>query len=82
MKARESIELLQRRMNETIIGQEHVIDRLILGLLADGNILVEGLPGLAKTQSIKAMARSIESKFYTFPYQSCRSLNPSINQES
>ncbi len=63
MKARESIELLQSRMNETIIGQEHVIDRLILGLLSDGNILVEGLPGLAKTQSIKAMARSIESKF-------------------
>lgn len=63
MTARESIELLQRRMNETIIGQEHVVDRLILGLLADGNILVEGLPGLAKTQSIKAMASTIESKF-------------------
>ena len=63
MTPRESIELLQRRMNEAIIGQEHVVDRLILGLLADGNILVEGLPGLAKTQSIKAMARSVESKF-------------------
>lgn len=63
MTARESIELLQRRMNEAIIGQEHVINRLILGLLSDGNILVEGLPGLAKTQSIKAMAKNIESKF-------------------
>lgn len=63
MTARESIELLQRRMNESIIGQEHVVDRLVLGLLADGNILVEGLPGLAKTQSIKAMARNVESKF-------------------
>jgi len=63
MTPRESIELLQRRMNEAIIGQEHVVNRLILGLIADGNILVEGLPGLAKTQSIKAMARNIESKF-------------------
>jgi len=63
MTARESIELLQERMNEAIIGQEHVVDRLILALLADGNILVEGLPGLAKTQSVKAMARTIESKF-------------------
>lgn len=63
MTARESIELLQKRMNEAIIGQEHVVDRLILALLADGNILVEGLPGLAKTQSVKAMARTIESKF-------------------
>ena len=63
MTARESIELLQQRMNEAIIGQEHVVDRLILALLSDGNILVEGLPGLAKTQSVKAMARTIESKF-------------------
>jgi len=63
MTARESIELLQRRMNEAIIGQEHVIDRLILALLADGNILVEGLPGLAKTQSVKTIAGNIESKF-------------------
>lgn len=63
MTAREAIELLQQRMNEAIIGQEHVVDRLILALLSDGNILVEGLPGLAKTQSVKAMARTIESKF-------------------
>lgn len=63
MTARAAIEVLRERMNEVIIGQEHVIDRLILGLLADGNVLVEGLPGLAKTQSVKALARNIESKF-------------------
>ncbi|NOR56815.1 MAG: AAA domain-containing protein [Sulfurovum sp.] len=63
MTARAAIDLLRERMNEVIIGQEHVIDRLILGLLADGNVLVEGLPGLAKTQSVKALARNIESKF-------------------
>jgi len=70
MTARASIELLQRRMNEAIIGQEHVVDRLILALLADGNILVEGLPGLAKTQSVKAMARNIESKFSRIQFTS------------
>jgi len=63
MTTRESMKLLQRRMNEIIIGQEHVVDRLILVLLADGHILVEGLPGLAKTESVKALARNIESKF-------------------
>ena len=63
MTAREGIALLRERMNEVIIGQPHVIDRLILGILADGNILVEGLPGLAKTQSLKALANNVESKF-------------------
>ncbi len=43
---------LKARMQQSIIGQEEVIDRLIIGLLADGNLLVEGLPGLAKTRAI------------------------------
>lgn len=63
MTARESIALLQKRMNESTIGQEHIVDRLIMGLLADGNMLVEGLPGLAKTRVVRSMADVIESKF-------------------
>ncbi|MBD3790354.1 MAG: MoxR family ATPase [Campylobacterales bacterium] len=63
MTPKEAIELLEQRMNETIIGQEHIVERFIMGLLADGNILVEGLPGLAKTKTVKTMADIIESKF-------------------
>ncbi|MEY3090862.1 MAG: hypothetical protein RL113_1178, partial [Pseudomonadota bacterium] len=45
MTPKESIALLQQRMNRSILGQEHIVKRLIMGLLADGNILIEGLPG-------------------------------------
>ena len=47
-----SIQLLQQRMNASIIGQENIVERLIIGLLANGNLLVEGLPGLAKTRAV------------------------------
>ncbi len=50
-------------MQRAIVGQEDVIDRLIIGLLANGNLLVEGLPGLAKTRAIKAMAKNMEADF-------------------
>ncbi len=63
MTARESIKILQDRMNESIIGQEHIVDRFIMGLLADGNILVEGLPGLAKTRAVHAMSDAIDATF-------------------
>ena len=43
----ESIQILQQRMNASIIGQENIVERLIIGLLANGNLLVEGLPDLA-----------------------------------
>ncbi len=59
----ESIQLLQKKMNAAIIGQENIVERLIIGLLANGNLLVEGLPGLAKTRAVRAMADAIESKF-------------------
>lgn len=59
----ESIQLLQERMNASIIGQENIVERLIIGLLANGNLLVEGLPGLAKTRAVRAMADSIDSTF-------------------
>lgn len=63
MQTREAIESLQKEMNKAIIGQEHIVERLVIGLLANGNLLVEGLPGLAKTRAIKSMAKSIESDF-------------------
>ncbi len=63
MTARESIKILLERMNKAIIGQEHIVERFIMGLLADGNLLVEGLPGLAKTRAVRSMADVIDAKF-------------------
>ncbi len=48
-------------MGRAIIGQEHIIERLILGLLANGHLLVEGLPGLAKTRAVKSLAKNLEA---------------------
>lgn len=59
----QQIQSLKERMQADIIGQEGVIDRLLIGLLANGNLLVEGLPGLAKTRAIKAMAKNLEADF-------------------
>jgi MoxR-like ATPase len=50
-------------MGESIIGQETVVERLVIGLLANGNLLVEGLPGLAKTRAIKALAKNLQADF-------------------
>jgi MoxR-like ATPase len=59
----QEIQTLKSRMQQSIIGQEAVVERLIIGLLANGNLLVEGLPGLAKTRAIKALARNLEADF-------------------
>ena len=61
--ALEQINVLRERMGEAIIGQREVIERLVIGLLANGNLLIEGLPGLAKTRAVKALARNLESDF-------------------
>ncbi len=63
MSAHDQIGELKRRMQQSIIGQETVVERLIIGLLANGNLLVEGLPGLAKTRAIKALASNVEADF-------------------
>jgi len=63
MSSRDGILDLRKRMAESIIGQENLIERLLLGLLADGNLLVEGLPGLAKTRAIKTLAKHLDADF-------------------
>ena len=63
MSAHDSILELQTRMGQSIIGQEAIIERLLLGLLCNGNLLVEGLPGLAKTRAVKSLAKNLESDF-------------------
>jgi MoxR-like ATPase len=59
----QAISQIKEHMAESIIGQEAVIDRLIIALLANGNVLMEGLPGLAKTRAIKTLSGLIESDF-------------------
>ncbi|SFH94130.1 AAA family ATPase [Albimonas pacifica] len=63
MTPREAVEALRERMSGAIVGQTGVIERLLIGLLANGNLLVEGLPGLAKTRAIKALAKNLECAF-------------------
>ncbi|MCW8924868.1 MAG: MoxR family ATPase [Xanthomonadales bacterium] len=63
MNTLESVRTLQSRMGQSIIGQEPVIEQLIIGLLANGNILMEGLPGLAKTRAVKSMAKNMDAEF-------------------
>ena len=63
MTARESILKTATAMNEAVIGQEIVVERLLIALLAGGNVLMEGLPGTAKTRSIKTLSSLIDSDF-------------------
>ncbi|MFG6158641.1 AAA family ATPase [Halomonas sp. 1390] len=63
MTVRDDITALEAAIGESIIGQREVIRRLLIGLLANGNLLVEGLPGLAKTRAIKALSRHLEADF-------------------
>jgi MoxR-like ATPase len=63
MNSREQILQVQARLAQAIIGQQTVIERLIIALLASGNVLMEGLPGTAKTRSIKTLSKLIDSQF-------------------
>ena len=63
MSTLDSVRKLQARMGQSIIGQESVIKQLIIGLLANGNILMEGLPGLAKTRAVKSLAKNMDADF-------------------
>ncbi len=60
MTPHESILSISAAMNAAVIGQQTVVERLLIALLADGNVLMEGLPGTAKTRSIKTLSGLIE----------------------
>ena len=62
MGTRDDVLALKKRMAESIIGQEKMVERLLLGLLANGHLLVEGLPGLAKTRAIKSLAKNLDAQ--------------------
>lgn len=62
-EARGLLEGLFREIGKVIVGQHHLVERLLIGLLADGHLLIEGVPGLAKTLSVKTVAQTIQAKF-------------------
>jgi len=57
------VQEIDQQSSKVIVGQKYMLQRLLLGLLADGHVLLEGLPGLAKTLSIKTLASVIDAKF-------------------
>lgn len=63
MNYQDDFKQLKEYLSENIIGQTHLVDRLLIALLADGHLLVEGAPGLAKTKAIKDLSKKIEGNF-------------------
>lgn len=57
------IDLLRLEMNKAIVGQKHMVERLLIGLLGQGHILLEGVPGLAKTLAITTLSKAVKGSF-------------------
>lgn len=57
------VDLLSIEMGKVIVGQKHLVDNLLIGLLANGHILLEGVPGLAKTLAINTLSQAVDAKF-------------------
>ena len=59
---------LRAWLAQQVIGQQHLVDSLLIALLADGHLLVEGAPGLAKTRAIRELARGVEGDFHRIQF--------------
>jgi MoxR-like ATPase len=57
------VDLITIELGKVIVGQKHMVERLLIGLLSDGHILLEGVPGLAKTLAVKSLAKVIDARF-------------------
>ncbi|RKY79737.1 ATPase, partial [candidate division KSB1 bacterium] len=57
------VEKLQTEISRVIVGQKYMVERLLIGLLSNGHILLEGVPGLAKTLAVKTLSAAIQTKF-------------------
>jgi len=68
MSVVENFQQLEAHASSLIIGQSHLINRMLIALLCDGHLLVEGAPGLAKTRAIKVLAESIEGDFHRLQF--------------
>ena len=68
MSLQEKFSKLQHNLSQQIVGQERLIERLMVALLADGHLIVEGAPGLAKTRAINALSKGIEGNFHRIQF--------------
>ncbi|MES9901430.1 MAG: MoxR family ATPase [Sedimenticola sp.] len=68
MSHRNSIDQLKKHLQQLIIGQEGLIERLLTALLANGHLLVEGAPGLAKTRAVKSLASGLDADFHRIQF--------------
>jgi MoxR-like ATPase len=68
MSVTEEFQKLEAHASSLIIGQDHLINRMLIALLCDGHLLVEGAPGLAKTRAIKVLAESVEGNFHRLQF--------------
>ena len=68
MHYRQQIQALEQWLDSQIIGQQTLVNRLLIALLADGHLLVEGAPGLAKTKAIKTLAQGVEGDFHRIQF--------------
>ncbi|OGX37149.1 MAG: ATPase [Omnitrophica WOR_2 bacterium RIFCSPHIGHO2_02_FULL_52_10] len=57
------VDAVMKEMQKVIVGQKHLLERLMIGLLSNGHVLLEGVPGLAKTMAVKTLAGTIQAKF-------------------
>ena len=62
------VSTLRKEIGQVIVGQEHLVDRLLVGLLANGHVLLEGVPGLAKTMSVRTLAAAIQAQFHRIQF--------------
>jgi len=62
------IKTLRAEIAHVIVGQEQLVDRLLVGLLANGHVLLEGVPGLAKTLSVRTLASAIQATFHRIQF--------------
>ena len=64
------IDDLKKALREVIVGQDELVNRILIGMLANGHILLEGVPGLAKTLVVKSLSQLIDTKFQRIQFTS------------
>src|ERR1700674_4049758 len=57
------VQALKQEIGRVIVGQDYLIERMLIGLLADGHVLLEGVPGLAKTLAVRTLAKAVDTHF-------------------